>query len=110
MRFSERQLLSFAGLDLVNYQSGQFAGTPRISKRGRPLIRKVAYQAVNAALLARQPNVLKRRYAEILAQHGNTKDTRQKAKVKLCAKLLRIVFAVLTKKEPYRESLMDPTA
>lgn len=107
---SERQLISFAGLDLVNYQSGQFNGTPRISKRGRPLIRKVAYQAVNASLLARRQNVLKRRYAEILAKHGNTKDTRQKAKVKLCAKLLRIVFAVLTKKEPYEESTMDQTA
>lgn len=107
---SDRQLLSFAGLDLVNYQSGQFAGTPRMSKRGRPLIRKVAYQAVNGALMARNQNVLKRRYGEIVAKQGNTKDVRQKAKVKLCAKLLRIVFAVLTKKEPFRESLMDQTA
>lgn len=110
-RFStDKQLISFAGLDLVSYQSGEYNGPPRVSKRGRPLIRKVAYQAVNAALLARKPNIFNRRYREIIAKQGNTKDTRQKAKVKLCAKLLRIVFAVLTKREPYREHPTDQAA
>jgi transposase len=110
-RFSaDRQLLSFAGLDLVSYQSGEYAGPPRVSKRGRPLIRKVAYQAINAALLARKPNIFNRRYREIIAKQGNTKDARQKAKVKLSAKLLRIVFAVLTKREPFREHPTDRAA
>lgn len=102
---TDRQLISFAGLDLVNYQSGNFEGKPRISKRGRPLIRKVAYQAVNATIISSRDNALKRKYREIIAKQGNTKDVRQKAKLKLCAKLLRIVFAVLSKKEPYQESL-----
>jgi transposase len=110
-RFStDRQLISFAGLDLVSYQSGEYSGPPRVSKRGRPLIRKVAYQAVNAALLARKPNILNRRYREIIAKQGNSKEVRQKAKVKLSAKLLRIVFAVLTKQEPYREHPTDQAA
>jgi len=107
---SDRQLISFAGLDLVSYQSGEYSGPARVSKRGRPLIRKVAYQAVNAALLARKPNILNRKYREIVAKQGQTKDVRQKAKVKLCAKLLRIVFAVLTKREPYREHPTDQAA
>jgi len=106
----DRQLISFAGLDLVSYQSGEYSGPARVSKRGRPLIRKVAYQAVNAALLARKPNIFNRKYREIVAKQGQTKDVRQKAKVKLCAKLLRIVFAVLTKREPYRENPTDQTA
>jgi transposase len=106
----DRQLISFAGLDLVSYQSGEYTGPARVSKRGRPLIRKVAYQAVNAALLARKPNIFNRRYREIIAKQGQTKDVRQKAKVKLCAKLLRIVFAVLTKREPYREHPTDQAA
>ena len=104
---TDRHLLSFAGLDLVNYQSGNYQGKPRISKRGRPLIRKAAYQAVNVSLLAPRDNLFKRRYREIIAKQGGTKDVRQKAKVKLCAKLLRIAFAVLSKKEPYQEAAMD---
>lgn len=102
---TDRQLLSFAGLDLVNYQSGNFEGQPRISKRGRPLIRKAVYQAVNAALISSRETTLKRKYREILAKQGNTKDVRKKAKLKLCAKQLRIVFAVLSKKAPYQEAL-----
>jgi transposase len=104
---TDRHLLSFAGLDLVNYQSGNYQGKPRISKRGRPLIRKAAYQAVNVSLLAPRDNLFKRRYREIIAKQGDTKDVRQKAKIKLCAKLLRIVFAVLSKKESYQEAAMD---
>jgi transposase len=100
---TDKQLLGFAGFDLVNYQSGEYQGKPRISKRGRPLIRKAAYQAVNVSVISSRPNLFKRKYQEILAKQGNTKDVRQKAKVKLCAKLLRIVFAVLSKQEPYRE-------
>lgn len=107
---SDRQLLSFAGLDLVNYQSGQYQGKPRISKRGRPLIRKVAYQAVNVSVISRQGNIFQRAYRQILAKQGETKDVRQKAKIKLCAKLLRIVFAVLSKQEPYRDTLVDQMA
>lgn len=106
---TDRQLLSFAGLDLVNYQSGNFEGKPRISKRGRPLIRKAVYQAVNATIIARKDNVLNRKYREIVAKQGNTKDVRKKAKLKLCAKLLRIVHAVLSKREPYREDLAATT-
>jgi len=107
---SERQLLSFAGFDLVNYQSGQYMGKPRISKRGRPLIRKAAYQAVNVSVISRRENVFQRSYRQILAKQGESKDVRQKAKVKLCAKLLRIVYAVLSKQEPYRDTLVDQEA
>ena len=104
---TDKQLISFAGFDLVNYQSGEYLGKPRISKRGRPLIRKAAYQAVNVAVIASRQNIFKRKYQEVLAKQGNTKDVRQKAKVKLCAKLLRIVFAVLSKREPFREASAD---
>jgi transposase len=106
---SERHLLSYAGLDLVSYQSGQYQSPARISKRGRPLLRKAAYQAVNVAVISSRQNALKRKYHQILAQHGNTKDTRQKAKVKLCSKLLRVVYAVLSKREPYQEGCREMT-
>jgi transposase len=82
---TEKQLLSFAGIDLVNYQSGNYEGKPRISKRGRPLIRKAAYQAINVSIIAPRDNLFKRRYGEIIAKQGDTKDVRQKAKVKLSA-------------------------
>jgi len=104
---SDKQLISFAGLDLVNYQSGEYQGKPRISKRGRPLIRKAAYQAVNSAIMATRPNLFNRKYREIRAKQGDTRDIRKKAKTKLCAKLLRIVYAVLTKKEAFRDEAAD---
>ena len=104
---SDRQLISFAGLDLVNYQSGQFQGTPRISKRGRSLIRKAVYQAVNVVVISSKDTAFKRKYRQLIARQGNTKDARQKAKVKLCAKLLRVVYAVLSKQEPYRDTLEE---
>jgi len=104
---NERQLLSFAGLDLVNHQSGNYTGTPRLSKRGRPLIRKVTFQAVNVSILCTKSNPIAVKYRQIVATQGDTKDVRQKAKIKLCAKLLRMVYAVLKNQEPYRDSLAD---
>jgi transposase len=104
---TDRQLISFAGFDLVNYQSGEYTGRPRISKRGRPLIRKVTYQAISCALLTKKPNEFNRKYREILAKQGETKDVKKKAKIKLCARMLRIVHAVLSKKEPYRDTLVE---
>jgi transposase len=106
---TERQLLSFAGLDLINHQSGEYAKAPRISKRGRPLIRKAAYQAVNAAVLVGN-NAFGRAYRQALAKRGMTSAVKQKVKIKLCAKLLRIVYAVLSKKEPYTEQIQDQAA
>lgn len=41
-----RQLLRFAGLNLRERQSGYFRGQTRVSKKGRPLFRKVVSQAV----------------------------------------------------------------
>ena len=107
---SDRHLLSYAGFDLVSYQSGQFQGKPRISKRGRPLIRKVAYQAVNVVIISSKDNAFKRKYRQIIATQGNSKDVRQKAKVKLCSKLLRVVYAVLSKRSPYQEGLTTTEA
>jgi transposase len=104
---SDKQLISFAGFDLVNYQSGEYQGKPRISKRGRPLIRKATYQAINSAIISSRPNLFNRKYREIRAKQGNTKDIRKKARIKLCAKLLRIVYAVLTKKQAFRDEVGD---
>lgn len=104
---SDKQLLSFAGLDLVSYQSGQYQGTPRISKRGRPLIRKVAYQAISVSIISSKDNPFRRQYRQIIAKQGDKADVKMKARIKLCAKLLRIVFAVLSKKEPYRDEHAD---
>jgi transposase len=43
---SWRQLLRFAGLNLRERNSGQYRGQTRVSKKGRPLFRKVLSQAV----------------------------------------------------------------
>ena len=48
---SYRQLLRYAGLNLRECKSGKYQGKIRISKKGRPVLRKVLYQIVFADLI-----------------------------------------------------------
>jgi len=92
------QLRKLAGLDIVRLQSGQFAGTPRISKAGRPLLRWALYQAALGA--ARTPAWRGRRAAMRLKRQGD-RFAFFKANVELAAKLLRIVWGVWRSGQPY---------
>jgi transposase len=47
------QLRQLAGLDIIRVQSGQWAGTARISRCGRPLLRWALYQAALGACRTR---------------------------------------------------------
>ena len=65
------QLRKLAGLDIVRLQSGQFAGTPRISKAGRPLLRWALYQA---ALGAAKTPAWRARRAALRAKRQGDRD------------------------------------
>ncbi len=85
------QLRKLAGLDIQRVASGQWAGTARISKAGRPLLRWALYQAALGA--ARTPTWRARREGLIAKRRGD-RYAFFKATVELAAKLLRLVWGV----------------
>jgi transposase len=94
---SANELLKFAGMDLYELSSGRFKGTKRISKRGRPLIRKWLYYAV----------------LHMIGKNGMFNDA-YKDRIRnkkhnailglLSRKLLRIIFALVNNKTEYNEN------
>jgi len=85
------QLRKLAGLDIQRVESGQWAGTARISKGGRSLLRWALYQAALGA--ARTPPWRARREGLIAKRRGD-RYAFFKATVELAAKLLRLVWGV----------------
>lgn len=82
---SKRQLLRYAGMNLRERQSGTYRGQTRLSKKGRPLLRKVLGQAIFPLL--RGDRLLGPRYAE---RRGRMPE--RKAKVAAMRKLLVLVY------------------
>jgi transposase len=95
-RFS--QLRKLAGLDILWVATGNWTGTARISKCGRPLLRWALYQAALGA--CRNPGWRARREALIAKRHGD-RYAFFKANVELGAKLLRLVWGVWRSGRPY---------
>ena len=99
---NDKQLTAFAGLDASIFQSGSYSSSRnKISKRGTPYLRQALYQATCAAVSNRP----KGRINPILAEYYLKKVSEGKpSKVALIAtahKLLRIIFAMLSKNEPF---------
>jgi len=92
------QLRKLAGLDIIRVESGQWAGTARISRCGRPLLRWALYQA--ALGTARTPFGRAWRAAMREKRHGDP-HAFFKANVELAAKLLRLVWGVWRSGRPY---------
>jgi transposase len=82
------EITKLAGLDLFEISSGQHRGRRRISKRGRPLLRKLLYFA--AINVVKTNGILHEPYQQMLSR-GMPKV---KALVAIARKLLRIVFAL----------------
>jgi len=92
------QLRKLAGLDIIWVESGQWAGTPRISRAGRPLLRWALYQA---ALGATKRPAWRARRAALIAKRQGDRFAFFKATVELAAKLLRLVWGVWRSGRPY---------
>ena len=82
---TKRQLLRYAGMNLRERESGQYKGQTRLSKKGRPMLRKVLGQAVFPVL--RGDRLLGVRYAE-----RRERMVEQKARVAAMRKLLTMVW------------------
>jgi transposase len=65
---SSRQVLALAGLTLVERSSGVRTGEKRISKRGRPVLRKHAHMF--AVRSVHKGGIYRRPYEALLARNG----------------------------------------
>jgi len=92
------EVLKLAGLDLYEVSSGKHRGKLRISKRGRPLIRKLLYLA--ALSTVRKGGVMHEWY-QCALDRGMIKT---KALVAVSRKLLMIIFALVRDHSVYVEN------
>lgn len=92
------EILKMAGLDLFEISSGQHKGARHISKRGRPLLRKLLYFA--AVNMIRKGGVMHTVYQRYL-RRGMLK---KKALVAIARKVLRILFALVRDHSYYIEN------
>ena len=96
---SIRQLVSYAGLDIVFNQSGVFNGKTKISKRGSSRIRQILYMPALSAVQHNKP--IKNLYDRVIEKNPKVKN---KGIVAGMRKLLIYVFVLWTKNEEYDSS------
>ncbi len=90
------EMMKLAGMDLFEISSGIHRGRRRISKRGRPLLRKLLFFA--ALNTVRKGGVMHACYQRYL-HRGMPKV---KALVAIARKLLRIIFALVRDHRQYQ--------
>lgn len=89
------EVMKLAGLDLFEISSGKHQGKRRISKRGRPLLRKFLYFA--ALNTVRGRGIMHDRYQ----QHLHRGMPKTKALIAIARKILSIIFAVVRDQSVY---------
>jgi transposase len=90
-----KELLKHAGLDLFEISSGKHKGYRRISKRGRPQLRKLLYFAALGTV--RKGGVMHEHYQ----RHLQKGMKRIKALVAIARKLLCVIFALVRDQSEY---------
>jgi len=91
-------MLKFSGLDLFEISSGRHKGQRRISKRGRPFMRKLLFFA--AINTVRKGGIMHEYYQGCLAR-GMLK---MKALTAVSRKLLGVIFALVRDHSVYIEN------
>ena len=98
-----KQLIKMAGLSLIENSSGKKKGKTSISKRGRSDLRKYLYQVIFGMIAT---NVAFKELYKYYTKRAKNQLTGNQAIIALARKLLRIIFAIVTKNEPYDETKM----
>ncbi|MEU6722060.1 IS110 family transposase [Nonomuraea sp. NPDC046802] len=95
---SARSVVKHAGLNPAENSSATFRGLTRISHRGRPRLRAAAWRAVWGALPHNR--VLYAKHAHLTSRDGDRLASGQ-ARAACAAALLRWLYAVVTKRQPW---------
>lgn len=98
-----KQIQKYAGFELVENSSGKHKGRTTISKRGRKKLRKIIYQVVLP--LIRSNKEFRSIYDYYQKRIKNPLKGRQ-AMIAVGCKLIRVLFAIMTKGEVFNASKM----
>lgn len=98
-----RQLRKLAGYNLKENSSGEKHGRTRISKRGRPVLRCLLYQAA-LVLVAKNPQ-FKALFDHLKTREQNPLQGKQ-ALVAVACKLLRVLFTLAHKQRHYDPAIV----
>lgn len=103
-RFDDgRCLVKLAGSNPTERSSGERQAAGGIHRRGRPILRVVAYQA--AVCLARYNPDFRARYLGLIAEDRPRRLSKKQAHVALANKLLRTLWALAVSGAPYRSEI-----
>jgi len=98
-RFNDpRQIQKMAGLSLRENSSGKHKGKTRISKRGRRRLREGLFRAMITMLATNSE--FRQLHQRNLSREQNPLN-KMESIVALCGKLIRVIFAILTKGNDY---------
>jgi transposase len=101
---NKRQLASYAGLDVVEKQSGtSVKGKPRISKKGNRFLRKAMHLPALAAI--RHDERFRAVFDRLVSKHG----IKMKAAVAVQRKLLELIYIVFKAGEMYDKDYLQKT-
>ena len=93
---NKRQLVSYAGLDVKEKQSGtSVKGKPKISKRGNKHLRKAMHMPALTAI--KHNEKMKAKYAHLVGRHG----IKMKAAVAIQRKLLELIYTIFKTQQPF---------
>ena len=99
---NQRQLVSYAGLDIIKKQSGTSINTPgKISHRGNVHIRRALHFPALAA--KRFDSNMQEIYGRLLSKH----NVKMKAAVAIQRKLLVLIYTIWKKNEPYNPKYLE---
>lgn len=94
--YNARQLVSYAGYDIVESQSGTHTGKTRISKKGNSRIRRALHMPALSVILCKQTPFFNL-FERTLERH----NVKMKSYVAVQKKLLVVVYALWKKNEAY---------
>lgn len=94
---NSRQVVSYAGYDVVENQSGKFTGKTRISKQGNAILRSVLYMPT-LTLIRLETQPFKNLYQRVLQRNPKVK---KKAQTAVQRKLLTYIYTLWKKNETF---------
>ncbi|MNS84413.1 Transposase IS116/IS110/IS902 family protein [compost metagenome] len=102
---NQSQLVSFAGYDVIENQSGRQAGKTRISKKGNSHIRRILHlPAFSVVKLKVVP------FTDLYERIMQHQPSKMKAYVAVQKKLLILLYTLWKKNEPYKKDKVSPTS
>ena len=98
---SHKHVIAFAGIDPSIHQSGQYEGIGRISKRGNRHLRRVIF--LMTLCVVRSRNV----FREYFLRRKGEGIPAKKAILATAHKLLRVLFAMLSRKSYFQKEVVE---